>query len=296
MSDKRKFLVGCGAGIFATLVGTALLSTTRDRRPRWRATDAPGKIAFDSQSNGNPGASLDLRENQAQGREEFERSDCRIPLNGDPAAGVSVAKVRPANKLAWYRRLKAKRWITALLIIIVAAALVVFAVDSREQMKKMSAQLTRSETTMMALQDGVRNDERAWVGLMEATPQPLNGSGGGFTIKLQNTGKTPALDVHISDVITVEDIDQAGEPKEPDTPARNSAGTLMPGGVYTTDVWFQTSPDAVSSLQHNQMRAVNFVHVTYKDVFQMPHATKVCFYWHSSLPRVKPCDGYNEMN
>jgi len=300
MSDRSKFLVGCGAGIFATLLGTSLFSTTRGRSPRsqaerpslpghppvetdrQRATNGPGKAGVGRNSRADLGSPVPAVEHAAQGHVESESS------------GIPLAHAN--TKRAWYRRFKAMHWIIAVGAMIVAVAVVCFGVDFREQMKKMNAQLTRSETTMLALQDGVRIDQRAWVGLMEATPQPLNGTGGGFTIKLQNTGKTPALDLHISDVITVEDIDQAGEPKEPDTPARNSAGTLMPGGVYTTDVWFQTSPDAVSSLAHNQMRAVNFVRVTYKDVYQVPHATKVCFYWHSSLPRVKPCDGYNEMN
>ncbi len=149
---------------------------------------------------------------------------------------------------------------------------------------------------MLVLQQGMQTDQRAWVGLTEAVVQPLTASGGGFTIKLQNTGKTPALDLQISDIITIEDINQLADLEEPNMTALSSAGTLMPGAVYTTDVWFKTSPDAVSSLTHDQLGAVNFIRLTYKDVFQRPHSTKVCFYWRSGLSRVKPCDGYNELN
>ena len=126
--------------------------------------------------------------------------------------------------------------------------------------------------------------------------QPLSPNGGGFTITLQNTGKTAALDLQVSAGVTVEDDDQPAGLQEPSMTARRFLGTLMPGAAYTTDVWFKTSSDAVSRLKRDRVRAVNFIRITYKDVFQRSNAAEACFYWRSSLSAVKPCEGYNELN
>ncbi len=179
---------------------------------------------------------------------------------------------------------------------ILTVAVTYFGIAFQKQMKNVTTQLIQSEMTMRAVQEGVRGDERAWVGLTETVVQPLTSDGGGFTIRLQNTGKTPALDLQISDVITMEEVDQSEPLHEPNITAHNLAGTLMPGAVYTTDVWFKTSSDTMYRLTHDQLSAVNFVRLTYKDVLQRPHTTKVCFAWRSSLPRIQPCNGYNEMN
>ena len=186
-------------------------------------------------------------------------------------------------------------WITAVGALVAALAVLAFGISLERQLGKLHTQLIQSaEATTRIMQDGMRTDQRAWVGLTEATVHPLTANGGGFTIKLQNTGKTPALDLQVADVATIEDLDQAGPQQEPNVSA--SAGTLMPGGVYTTDVWFTTSPDAVSGLTKDRLRAANYIYVTYKDVFQKSHATKACFYWRKSLSHVRPCDNYNELN
>jgi hypothetical protein len=186
-------------------------------------------------------------------------------------------------------------WITAIGALVAAVAVLAFGISLERQLGKLHTQLIQSaEATTRIMQDGMRTDQRAWVGLTEATVHPLTANGGSFTIKLQNTGKTPALDLQVADVATIEDLDQSGPQQEPNVTA--SAGTLMPGGVYTTDVWFTTSPDAVSGLTKDRLRAANYIYVTYKDVFQKTHATKACFYWRKSLSRVKPCDNYNELN
>jgi hypothetical protein len=162
-------------------------------------------------------------------------------------------------------------------------------------MRKLSAQVTQSsEASRLAIQDGIRTDQRAWVGLTEATVHPLNADGGGFSIKLQNTGKTPATDLQIADVITIEDTDALAPSQEPNI--TTSAGTLMPGAIYTADVWFKTSPEVVAGLTQQRLRAANYVYVTYKDVFKQTHTTKACFYWHGGMAKTKPCDRYNELH
>jgi len=214
---------------------------------------------------------------------------------GNTFNNVSMVPLQPEPEQFPSAQRRVTSWITAVGALVAAVAVLAFGISLERQLGKLHTQLVQSaEATTRIMQDGMRTDQRAWVGLTEATVHPLTANGGGFTIKLQNTGKTPALDLQVADVATIEDLDQAGPQQEPNVSA--SAGTLMPGGVYTTDVWFTTSPDAVSGLTKDRLRAANYIYVTYKDVFQKSHATKACFYWRKSLPRVKPCDSYNELN
>ncbi len=216
-------------------------------------------------------------------------------FRGSTAGQLPISPLRSEAVFFNAIRPRAVAWITAVAALIAALAVFGFGISLHRQLGKIRGELSElSEARLAALQDEMRTDQRAWVGLTEANVHPLTATSGGFTIKLQNTGKTPALDVQIADVATIEDADQTTQLQEPT--ATSSAGTLMPGGVYTTDVWFTTSPDAITALTHDRLRAANYLHVTYKDVFHRSHSTKVCFYWSKSLPRVKPCDRYNEMN
>jgi len=239
------------------------------------------------------GSTLSAAEYTAQTSSELVGTN---PLfYGNTFNNVSMLPLRSEADQFQFRQRRVTSWITAIAALVAAIAVVGFGISLQRQLGKLHIQLVQSsEATTRMLQEEMRTDQRAWVGLTEATVRPLTASGGGFTIKLQNTGKTPALDLQVADVATIEDLDQAAPAQEPNVTA--SAGTLMPGAVYTTDVWFTTSPDAVSGLTRDRLRAANYVYVTYKDVFQKTHATKACFYWRKSLPRVKPCDSYNELN
>jgi hypothetical protein len=213
-------------------------------------------------------------------------------LRGNPLA---MTLLRPEADLLQSRRVRNTVWAITIGALITAVATLFFGISLYRQMRKLSAQVTQSsEASRLAIQDGIRTDQRAWVGLTEATVHPLNGDGGGFTIKLQNTGKTPATDLKIADVITIEDTDALAPLQEPNI--TTSAGTLLPGAVYTADVWFKTSPEVVAGLTQERLRAANYVYVTYKDVFKQTHTTKACFYWHGGMAKTKPCDRYNELN
>src|SRR5271165_5752395 len=295
MPGRNNFLAGLGAGTLATLVAATLLLPARRRSPRSRedrsslaehslagvnrrdAIGPPGEGGFDRQSNPKPGSTRPAVEHQGQTHGDSKPGGSKVSLPGDPHADTPMPIVHPGTKPAWYRRFKATDWIFAAVATVLTVALMSFGIAFQKQMKNVTAQLIQSQTTMRAMEEVVQTDQRPWVGLTDAVVQPLTANGGGFTIKLQNTGKTPALDLQIADVITMEDTDQSAPLQGPNISARNAAGTLMPGAVYTTDVWFNTSPDAVSNLTHDQLRAVNYIHITYKDVFQRPHSTKVCF-------------------
>ncbi len=213
-------------------------------------------------------------------------------LRGNPLA---MTLLRPEADLLQSRRVRNTVWIITIGAVITAVAILFFGISLYRQMRKLSAQVTQSsEASKLAIESGIRTDQRAWVGLTEATVHPLNANGGGFTIKLQNTGKTPATDLQIADVITIEDTDELAPLQDPNI--TTNAGTLMPGAVYTADVWFKTSPEVVTGLTRERLRAANYVYVTYKDIFKQTHTTKACFYWHGGMAKTKPCDRYNEVN
>jgi len=239
------------------------------------------------------GSTLTAVEYTAQTSDELVANNPLI--YGNTFTNVSMLAPHPDTDTFQSGQRRVTSWITAVGALVAAVAVLCFGISFERQLGKLHTQLIESsEASTRILQEGMRTDQRAWVGLTEATVHPLTANGGGFTIKLQNTGKTPALDLQVADVATIEDNDQSGPQQEPNVTA--SAGTLMPGAVYTTDVWFTTSPDAVSGLTRDRLRAANYVYVTYKDVFQKTHATKACFYWRKSMARVKPCDSYNELN
>jgi hypothetical protein len=132
--------------------------------------------------------------------------------------------------------------------------------------------------------------------VMDAVPLPLLPNGGGFTVKVQNTGMTPAFDVQLSAVITFADSEKPSETETPNLGAVTPLGTLLPGAAYTTDVWFRTSPEAVRGILDHQQRAVGFLWISYTDVFKTPHSSRTCFFWNPDLKSVKPCETFNEMN
>ncbi len=225
-------------------------------------------------------------------RPPSEQENNEVRVTGSSSPDIEC----PETVEVSYRRPKLTVWIAAMGAVVAVAA-IYFGISMETRIRRIDSQLARmSDGRSLARQGGIETDQQAWVGLVGATLQPLTSDGGGFTITLQNTGKTAALDLQISDVVTIEDRDQSAGLHKPNITAHCSAGTLMPGAMYTTNVWFRTSSDAVSGLTHDQLRAVNFIRITYKDVFQQSNAADACFYWRSSLPGVKPCEGYNELN
>jgi hypothetical protein len=272
---------------------TSLPTDTRLIEEQQRPPLIPTKIF------GETGDAPTLEANVSSESEEAWESAQRMRqsslLRGNPLGNMSMMLMRPEADLFQSRRLRNTFWIAAMIAFVVAVAMLGFGISLHRQMKKLSADVTQSsEANKQAIEAGIQRDQRAWVGLSETTVHPLADGGGGFTIKFQNTGKTPALDMQFADVITIEDTDQVAPSQEPNITA--AAGTLMPGASYSADVWFKTSPEVVTGLTRGKLRASNYVYVTYKDIFKQTHTTKACFYWHGGLVKPKACDRYNELN
>jgi|GEM_PF-3708999 len=221
---------------------------------------------------------------------EPERQTVRFETKTSHALEISTV---PGPTPAWYR---VHSWIQTGCAVLVVILVVFFGVTLSRRLQALTEAQHGSQSATLTSQQLTRTEQRAWVGMMDAVPLPLRPNGGGFTIKVQNTGKTPASDVQFSAVITFADNDKFNEAETPNMGAMTPLGTLLPGAAYTTDVWFRTSPEAVRALLNHQQRAVGLLSMTYTDVFKTPHSTRTCFYWYPDLKNVKPCEMLHEMN
>ena len=142
-------------------------------------------------------------------------------------------------------------------------------------------------------QQALREDQLPRVGLSLTVPEPLTSTGGGFAIQLHNSGASPALEVHIRDVIHIEDSSDKPEFPLLDNAPAVAAGTLLPGDEIGTHVAFRTSPDTIGALQQGKARVVNYILVKYEDSSHRSHKTQQCFSWSPGAQAPAPCDTAN---
>jgi len=185
-------------------------------------------------------------------------------------------------------------WIVAVGLVLVALTLSYMSLQLREQRQVLSEQL---QQLLRATQESRQLEQRPWVGIADAVPQPLTATGGTFNITLQNFGKTPAIDVHASGYVVLQDSPEISLSNEETAhPVQLSAGSLSPGAVQKSAVEFRIPLASVAALYRNQVYAVLHVSVTYKDVFQAAHTTQSCFYWQPNLRGAQACEGHNTVN
>jgi hypothetical protein len=192
--------------------------------------------------------------------------------------------------------IKTTNWITAISMVVLSLAAVYYAARSNGFNRSLYQLAARSTQAARAVvQETTWADQQAWLGIALPTAYPLTKEGGGFAIKLQNSGKTPALNVRITDYVVIEDLDQLNGMQESSSNRPMAAGTLMPGSEFSTDIGFRTSPEGVTSLAQGKVRAVNYALVTYEDIYHRRHTTQSCFYWYGGLHTPLPCEGFNTL-
>lgn len=184
-------------------------------------------------------------------------------------------------------------WIVALSMVAIALACVYNVAALRKQPPARGVSASNPMNAAMT-QGALGNDQRPWIGVLQTIPQSFTQTGGGFTIRLHNSGKSPAFEVRIRDRIRIEDLDE--EPSVPviDTAPAVAAGTLMPGAEFSTSARFRTSTATMAALQIGKVRAVNYLFVTYEDMTHRPHTTRQCFYWQVGLQSPEACGGYDQ--
>ena len=164
-------------------------------------------------------------------------------------------------------------WIVATAAVVIALVVLYLAVQARKQTQILTALATSSQASLRADEATMRLEQRPWVGVADAVAQPLTASGDAFT--LQNSGKTPALDVHFSGNVMLTVSPQLTAANETTAPVQGSAGMLFPGAAYKTVVQFPIPVASVAALYRNQVRAVVHVSITYKDTLQGAHTPKL---------------------
>jgi len=193
-----------------------------------------------------------------------------------------------------YQRPIISNWIAAVATAVIALAVLYLAIQIRKQAQILTDELAKSsEALVRAGEETRRLEQRPWVGVADAVAQPLTRTGGAFTLTLQNSGKTPALDVHFSGSVMLGDSPQLTAANEATAPVQWSTGMFFPGAVHKTVLEFRVPLASVAALYRNQVRAIVHVSITYRDVFQGSHTTQSCFYWQPSLPDVQACGQYN---
>lgn len=167
-------------------------------------------------------------------------------------------------------------------------------------------QLARQERTLnQLLQDGsnlastlseARGQElRPWITLSDLVPQPLSTAPGSFAVALQNTGKTPALNVKIAATAQVTDTPNAGG-LPPIGPVNRVSGTLFPGSQFRTVLDFQPSQAVFAALFRGRGQLEVHVNVSYEDVQHHSHVTQSCWHWRPALRQMEPCSSFGAVN
>ena len=208
-----------------------------------------------------------------------------------PPAAITTTDIPPPLAPAMPRR-RAATWIAALSLLAFALSCVYFGVALRKRSPSPAARaigLTRAAEARAALRD----EQRPLVSLLQAVPQPTTATGGGFAITLHNSGKGPASEVRIRDIIRIENTSEEPEfPSIETAPALNQ-GMLTPGAEFTTSVGFRTSPATMAELRAGKLRVVNYLLVSYQDMSRRSHSTQQCFYWFPGLQSPVACDTGN---
>lgn len=232
-----------------------------------------------------------------------ERNRSRNDEKDEPGGQMVLVKARTSQALEHTgvavpkaARHRMHDWIQTGCAVLAVVLVVFFGATLSRRVRALTEAQRSSQSAALASQQLTRTEQRAWVGMMEAVPLPLRPDGGGFSVKVQNTGKTPALDVQFSAVITLADAEKLSNAEASDKGVATPLGTLLPGAAYTTEVLFRTSPEAVRALVKHEQRAVGWLRMTYTDVFQTPHSSRTCFYWYPDLKKVQPCESFQEMN
>jgi hypothetical protein len=275
--------------LFLALAGLAIGTYLFSRRRRRSDPPAGGRQLKSDPSLGDSGPLGEAFE----GRTPLVRDHVPDGSRNHYAAAITAYSYQVASTsppaASWSRR---HPWIqtgcTVLMVMLVAC----FGVTISRRLQALTEAQHANQSAALGSQQLLRTEQRAWVGMMDAVALPLRPDGGGFAVKVQNTGKTPAFDVQFSAMIIFSDSEKLGGAEAPNQGVVTPLGTLLPGAAYTTNVLFRTSPEAVRALVNHEQRAVGWIWMSYTDVFKTPHASRNCFY----LSSVQPCETFNELN
>ncbi|HUZ94903.1 MAG TPA: hypothetical protein VMU57_08320, partial [Edaphobacter sp.] len=160
-----------------------------------------------------------------------------------------------------------------------------------------------SEGTIKATQESMREDQRAWIGMMQVTGIPEVGKPFHATAVLANTGRTPAIDfVAQTRMIPVVEGNKFVPNWKAKAPGIRSRTTLFPNQTFSSTVKGsdndvvvdQASLDAV--INTGKVKAYVFGRACYKDVFKRKHWLRFCDLYDPVGKDYIACAQYNEVD
>jgi len=192
---------------------------------------------------------------------------------------------------------RALTWTIAggMLAIVLALVWMGFELHSQQQMLK-SELNSSSSRVASAVFDSSTLEQRPWLGIAEVAPQPPATSLGTFSVTLQNTGRTPALQARIAATAQLTDVPAEADGAQAIAPVNQGVGTILPGAQSKFVLDFPVSHPALVVLYHNQGHLVLHIAVTYEDIFQASHTSQSCWSWQPGLRQMESCGGYGTVN
>lgn len=148
--------------------------------------------------------------------------------------------------------------------------------------RTMDASVKQSQAALQASIDASRNDQRAWVGVEGFDGKAEIDKRLIITVALKNTGKTPAINLTVSENATP--VDAGKEPPLIDIPVEHSQGMLFPNQLYTVPL--NVTSRRTQGLDAHDYQLITsgavviyaYGTITYSDVFGRKHWTKFCSY------------------
>ena len=215
-----------------------------------------------------------------------ESNGFREPTIVEPQKGLQREYLKSSSPLTWA---------VAGGLVLLVAGVILQNIQLARQGQAITQMVQSTSKLAASLSDARLSQERPWVTLSGVTPQLLSVAPGSFDFSLQNTGRTPAVDVKITATAQV-----IGAPNAASLPpigsVTHAAGTLFPGAQFRSVLDFRPSAPVFTALFRGQGRLEVHVNVSYQDVQRNSHVTQSCWQWAPALRRMDSCSGFGTVN
>jgi len=262
--------------------------------------------------------------------EQPTEQNVSVPANTAPSTVSQPINTAPANQPATAEQLTnaetdiesrmssferaTLRWTRAMFFVTTATALFIgfqwremhdagtqtdkiIAADERLA-KAMEDSVKKSGDALNASIEASRTDQRAWVGVKDRIINPPSAENdGSVLIEITNTGKAPALNVHISGIARREWGDSLTDIKDAENYPIKDVGVIMPNQPFTIPSVFPHLTELGRQYaREGKIRMVSYGIIRYEDVFKRVHTTTLCLYSNPTFNAVSPCSKYNNAN
>lgn len=195
------------------------------------------------------------------------------------------------------KRYKVEKFTLFFLFLYVTISAFLWCANKKATEAAKSAADTAAQSLVFAKQQ-FSDDQRAWVGVENAIVHDLpNTKVGLMNIILKNSGKTPALHMHIFGVTQREKGSHLMDISDARRYPVKQLGILMPNAEATIPSKIPDSTKlGIALLKDGSYRMVSYGIVEYDDVAGRSHSTTLCIFIAPDFHNVGWCDKYNDAN